>query len=211
MFGSCGNSAESTNFVVSFKNAINGKSLEDIDALWSQFIEFFDNQTFDSNHSGFCRRLRARHPSIGLKLYELDSAKRTIRPLYSPTVHTLGSGIDVLDTVVRGEAPRLIGLGDTLASQLERMYDVAQKQFGNLPLRVFGLTEHNDELIRCCVLSYMLNSKSLCHQVSELEGAGVGGVFHFIFQTRSIERPQPAIFYIFPTVRARSPEETKSF
>jgi hypothetical protein len=208
IFGCCGSSDESERFIVSFKRAISIQNLNDIDTLWSYFMSFFDYQEFGPDHSGFSLMLSVRHPATGPKLYELDSHKRYIRPLSSPGVYTLGSGIAVLDSFVRGAAPRLIGLGEDLATQLKRLCELGVKQMSDSPHAHVEFMEHAEELIRCCVLSYMLNNKSLCTEVTELEEAGVGGVFHFSFQTRSIERPQPVIFLSFPTIRRRSPEKT---
>lgn len=154
-------------FIIAAKRVLTGYGT--LESFWDRFILFVREYPFSEvKEDGFDLLLSSRNQGPPT-LYVLDSTTRTVRQ--EGDIVTLGSGRELLDYGVR----------NTYA-HLEHI----------LPIEIRAL----HPAIVPANLCLQLMERAQGYEASALNEAGVGGYFHFSYQSKEDESRQPPTLYV---------------
>lgn len=158
IYGLAGDATAGIEFLVTFKKSINFN--DEINNNLGHLQNFVLSDSWDSGR-GFKILFGIRNPKP--QFYLLDSISREIRILPN-LVYTMGSGKSILDEIVFAA------------------YDYSNSHIMN------ELNQRNAPIVYYpCFLSLWLSELILGFEKKQLEDIGIGGIFHYIYQTESKE------------------------
>jgi hypothetical protein len=168
-------------FVTSFKESIHGHT-DTILGFWHRFRHFVEHYPFPGKKQKF--QLLLSHRGLGeprfALLDSLSGLDETEIP-HSYYLLALGSG------------------GDVLNEDLQNMYTPRLKQLQQYLLHTENLDREIVHTISPYFLCLWLCEKSLTFEKPFLASHGVGGVFHFVWQSEAFDAPQKPAVYLFST------------
>jgi tetratricopeptide (TPR) repeat protein len=178
IFGRSGNEETGRQFILAARTYVQPSvdSCEDNSAeqYWTRFQEFVSFYDFpggaESDTRGF-KMLLSTRSSGNPELYLLDSSDRVLAPVSDRWI-SIGSGKALLDPLVEHD-------------YLSRVEEIARY-----------LEESGIPWSYPYFLCLWLSELTLSAEQSRLESVGVGGVFHFIYQTATCESPQEPALYV---------------
>jgi hypothetical protein len=168
IYGLCGDAIAGHKFLSSFKRLIDCKDpVQNNFDRLSNFIELTD---WDSG-SGFKVLFGIRNPNP--EFFLLDSSNREFK-LLNEFLYTMGSGKELLDTIV------------------------SQAYIHSNELIMDKLKQHGAPIVYYpCFVCLWLSELVLGYEEKKLSDIGVGGIFHYIYQTSEKEcSPMPIVFVL---------------
>jgi hypothetical protein len=180
IFGRAGSSAQGAKFIADFRRSITGTIT--IRGIWDQFVRFAERYEFhhDDDNDAFALLVSSR--GEGEPLFAVLESRRGLSVQRVPDDHacvlTIGSGKELLDPHMRERFSRWL---QALQTQLVRDWEI--------PIQA---TVELVPYFMCLWLTEM----SCAFEASQLADVGVGGAFHFIFQTPSREASQDPALYL---------------
>lgn len=176
IFGRVGNAKESKEFILKTKYSLTPTNT--VEGFWHEFERIVDGYNFPkSNDAGFKLLLSTRH-SGKPEFYLLDSRDGLSR--LDKSLVTFGSGKAILDDLIqRDYAMRIREITEALSGP-----------------------SFQDELPPY-LLCLWLTELSQSAQGVKIERHGVGGVFHFVFQTDKSEHTQKPSLYVLADAEVR--------
>lgn len=174
MFGRAGNVAASRDFILAVKGAL--PTSDTLPSLWKQFeefITFYDMPRAETNAGGRFQVLLSSRCMGKPELYLLDSFNRKLSPVKGDWV-SVGSGKIALDPLVRQHYKHTIGE----ITKIIQIYPVPKQIYPHF-------------------ICLWLSELTLTFEKSALEKIGVGGAFHFVYQTDNLETMQNPALYVF--------------
>lgn len=189
VYGSIGSSGAATSFIRRFKESIY-KDTDRISGFWQQLCAFIKQYPFPSRRVDHFQLLLS-HRGLGdprfAKLDSFSGLEEGEIP-HSYFMLAYGSGCEILnDDLTNIYTPQL---------KIMQRYLLDEKK----------LDIHTVHAISPYFLCLWLCEKSLTFEKSHLATKGVGGVFHFIQQTASLEATQHPALYLFSAVDRTSRE-----
>jgi hypothetical protein len=179
--------SEAQKFIVRFRASIY-RSTDTLPGLWRRFERFVELYEFPPPSQQFQLVLSHRafgHPRFAV--LDSESGLDQTVPSDSSYFATFGSGRGVLDPI--------------LIQELMPRFDEKHRK---LLLQVAQIPEPLIPHFSPYFLCLWLNEKSLTFEASQLHEEGVGGLFHFVWQTAGSEGPQEPAVYIFCMVNRAS-------
>lgn len=189
IFGRAGSAKYSREYICTFKESLHGYE-DSSEGLWEVFESFVRSYSFSQHPQSRFQLLLSARWSGEPQFYLLDSS-RGISQVSISNSHgflTLGplSVKKWLDRLIsRDFAARLRRFEAFLTDEGDMALDIA---------RAFS------PYYLCLCLSEL----SLGEESTRLETSGVGGIFHFVFQTEKADWPQEPAVYILSTADRRS-------
>jgi hypothetical protein len=189
IFGRVGNSTRSAEFIAGFRRSISGIT-DTIPGVWHRFVGFAEHYAFhqESDDDAFAMLISSR--GEGEPLFAVLDSRSGLSIQRVPEGHvcllTFGSGKTLLDPHVRG---RFTPWLQAVQTQLVR------EQHLSLQATL--------ELVPYLICLW-LTEMSCSFEASQLADAGVGGAFHFIFQTPRGEATQDPALYLLMASDAHS-------
>jgi len=171
IYGLSGDANYGIKFLVSFKKSINFKNT--INNNFNKLRDYISSSQWDSGE-GFKVLFGIRNPIP--EFYLLDSTTREFR-LLEDSVYTMGSGKRLLDEIV---------LSGYNYSNSYIMNELNQK---NAPIVYYP-----------CFLSLWLSELALGFEEKQLEEVGVGGIFHYIYQTETKENSSMPLVFVLSKI-----------
>lgn len=167
IYGLSGDATHGTNFLVNFKNSINFRDLTSNN--FDNLRNYISSSEWDSG-KGFKILFGIRNPVP--EFFLLDSKTKEFR-LLEDLVYTMGSGKRLLDEIV------LKGYVFTNSYILKIL---KQKK---APIVYYP-----------CFLSLWLSELVLGFEEGQLEEIGVGGIFHYVYQTETKENSSMPLVFV---------------
>lgn len=185
IFGRAGNMATSRDFILAVKSALTGRNT--LPGFWQQFqdfVSFYDMPTGQTDRAGRFQLLLSSRCLGKPKFYLLDSYHRTVSSVENSWI-SIGSGREDLDPLV------------------ERDYKLRLDEIVRI-IQSYGLPRQIYSYFVCLWLSEL----TLSFEKRFLEEKGVGGVFHFAFQTSNQEAIQEPALYVFSAANLKTKQVT---
>jgi hypothetical protein len=181
IYGIVGSADCANELIVGFKESLGAERARQV--LWERFREVANAQSYSqASADQFKLLLSSRHAGPPA-FYVLDPARSNpVAPIETNApyaIATLGSGKVALDKYVAEKA--------RLDLEELRSYLACEKQLPIEPI-------HEISPYFFCL---WLSELSLTAEKAFLEAEHVGGVFHFVYQTRDLEATQKPAFYVF--------------
>jgi hypothetical protein len=172
IFGMSGDARAGTKFITEFNNKKQNIQSDSVKSKWKLFKEYVKRYKMEGNIDGFELILSCRHKGYP-QLYIYNSKKKSISEIDEDWV-SIGSGKELLDDMVAEKRKK----------NEEVILNIISKI--NLPIDCFPY-------FYCLFLSEL----TMGFEVSLLEKMGVGGLFHFYYQTSKGEwRQKPSVFVL---------------
>lgn len=186
IYGVMGNPRHANELILGFKRSVGGE--RDSHVLWKWFQDVVGAYGFTKGESDGFQILLSNRSSGQPVFYLLDSTSGISRVRMDAPymVNSYGSGKTVLDRFV-GEKSEL-----TLKGLQAHLVDDK------------GLPTESVHEVSPYFLCLWLSEWSLTYEKSRLEKHGVGGAFHFVYQTDEFESAQKPAVYIFSAANPRT-------
>jgi hypothetical protein len=168
IYGAAGNADSIRDFIIACKHELTGKY--SLTQFWDMFVNFISKYSFPKGENSFHLILSSRHSSKPC-LYLFDSIDQSLSSCGD--FITIGSGKAILD------------------DEFKNIYLERAQLTSDL------LVKNNGPLFSPYIYCLWLMEKAQGFEVSILEKHGVGGYFHFVFQTANAEHRQyPAVYVL---------------
>lgn len=203
IFGRINDEYESARFVKAFSKHIEKDANTEGAHIWECLEAFAEQFSYcDDENRAFSLLLSSRHS--GRPQFYILHSRRGISPLPASKIEitTFGSGKAIIDDYINGNN----GLPSMNGMSFKKRIDESQEK-----MRVDGVHPVEIAYRASYLLCLWLSEMTINNERKILEESGVGGVFHFIYQTAHCESlPEPAIYCFSRLIRSGTKAELKT-